>query len=322
MTSFPTVFGAAPYTVRMAADVGLTRGALRELVKQASVRRVLRGVYVDSTVPDSVELRARALSLVVPAGVVVCLRSAAWLWGVELLAMGAHLTSPPIDLIGPAGSAASRRSAAAGRTGRLAHRDVVELFGVPVTTPVRTAADVARLLARPDALASLDALLRLPGLCADAVLDAVEAFGGYRGVVQARELTPLADCRSESPMESRTRLRAIDAGFPPFEPQVTVFDPLGAFVARLDLGRREEHKAVEYDGDAAHASLAQQRHDRSRRAGVERCGWGVAVVTGEHVLGRGLAFEHGIAELLGREFRLSRNHPRHGGWDPPGWAAA
>ncbi len=84
----------------------------------------------------------------------------------------------------------------------------------------------------------------------------MEQFARYRGVVQARELVAFADARAESAMESRTRLRAHDAGFPPFEPQVEVFDDLGLFVARLDLGRREERKALEYDGDVAHADTS------------------------------------------------------------------
>lgn len=322
MSSSATVFASEPFTARQAVDTGVTRGRVRELVKSGLVRRVLRGVYVDSSVPDTTALRAQSLALVVPGGVVVCLRTAAWLWGIDVSAMGAHLAVSPVDLMGPAGSAASRRTGISGHTGPLDDGAVVHRDGVWLTTPARTAADLARCLRRPDALASLDAMLQLPELPADLVMSELMGFAGYRGVVQARELVTLADPRSESPMESRTRLRAIDAGFPVFEPQVEVFDDIGTFVARLDLGRREDRKAIEYDGDAAHASAEQQAHDRRRRCGVERCGWALAVVTADLVLGRGLAFEHGIAELLGCGFQLSRHHPRYGGWDRPGWAAA
>lgn len=315
MRAYATVFGDEPFTLRLAAEHGLTRSALREMLRAGLVRRVLRGVYVDACAGDGLELRARALTLVVPEGVVVSLRTAAWLWGVDVSAMGSHLEVPPIDLLAPAGSSATRRAGVCGRSGLLEPADVCIQRGLPVTSPVRTAADLARLLRRPDALASLDALLRLPGMDNPVVLAELDRFAGHRGIVQARELAGLADRRSESPMESRTRLRAVDAGFPPFEPQVTVLDSGGAFVARLDLARREERKAVEYDGDVAHGSHAQQAHDRQRRRRVEACGWGLMVVTGEHVLGRGLAFERGIAELLGCEFRLSRHHPRYGGWD-------
>jgi hypothetical protein len=315
MPTYATVFGASPFTPAMAAEAGLTRGAVRALLRRGLLRRVLRGVYVDALVACDVDVRARALALVVPDGVVVSLRTAAWLWGVDVTAMGSHLREPPLDLMSPAGSSAPRRQGVAGRSGVLEQRDVCLRRGLSVTSPVRTAADLARLLRRPDALASLDALLQMPGLHVGVVLAELDRFAGYRGVVQARELAAIADRRSESPMESRTRLRALDAGFPPFEPQVEVFDGQGAFVARLDLGRRAERKAVEYDGDDAHGSSAQQARDRGRRRRIERCGWAMAVVTAEHVLGRGLAFECGIAELLGCEYRLGRHHPRYGGWD-------
>jgi len=302
--SHVTAFGAEPFTLRETEAAGVSRGDLRALLRLGQVRRVLRGVYVDKAVPDGLDLRARALAKVIPPDTVVCRRTAAWLWGVDILAMGAHLVVPPVDLMGPAGSAAPRRHGVAGSTGRLAE-----------TALARTAADVARLLSRPDALASLDALLRHTGLQRELVARELEACTGYRGVGQARELLGLADPRAESAMESRTRLRAIDAGFPPFEPQVEVFDENDAFVARLDLGRRSECKGVEYDGDADHSSARDQAYDRRRRRRVELCGWELAVVTGEQVLGRGLAFERGIAELLGCGFRLTRNHPHLGGWD-------
>ncbi|HEX7188239.1 MAG TPA: hypothetical protein VF423_08450 [Actinomycetes bacterium] len=320
MRTYATVFALEPFTTAMARDVGLTRQKLRALLTTDRVRRLLRGVYVDSVPSVDLRLRARALALVVPPDVVVCLRTAAWLWGVEVSAMGAHRSVPPIDLMRPAGSAAPRRLGTAGHTGRLAAEDVVELGGLRVTSPVRTAVDIARLLARPDALATLDVFVGLPGVGRAGLAELVEQFAGYRGVAQARELVALADARAESPMESRARLRAHDAGFPPFEPQVEVFDG-GRFVARLDLGRRTERKALEYDGDVAHGTRRQQLHDRRRRQDVERCGWQVAVVTGEHVNGRGLAFENGVAELLGVGFRLSRHHPRRGGWERRWWGA-
>lgn len=315
---YATVFQAEPFTVSTAESVGLTRGWVRSLVRSGQLCRILRGVYVDRQVPDSLELRARALAFVVPADAVVCLRTAAWLWGVDALAFGAHLSLPPLDFMRPAGRSAIRRQEALGRTGPVVGSDVVDTFGQRVTTPVRTTADLLRLLPRPDALAASDAMARNARVVAADVEDLlVTRFVGYRGVVQARELVLLVDGRSESMMESRTRLRAIDAGFPPFEPQVNLFDEKGGFLARLDLGRREERRGLEFDGDKAHASRAQQRHDLLRRRRVEAQGWALMVVTSEHVLGRGLAFEYGVAELLGREMRLTRNHPRYGGWDPP-----
>jgi hypothetical protein len=315
--AFVTSFGCRPFTQGDAEKVGIGRDQLRLLVATAKVRRLLRGVYVAAGVPETLELRAEAVARVVPRGTVVCGRTAAWLWGVDALAMSSTGALPPIDVMGPAGSARSRRADTSGRTGPLPQSDVVELSGVLVTTPARTAADLARLLPRPDALASLDVLMGLPEMSRDLVAGVLGRFARYRGIIQARELVDLADPHAESPQESRARLRCVDAGFPCPEPQIDVFDETGDLLARLDLGWRELLKAMEFDGDEGHSTPAQQAHDRARRERVERRGWGLAIVTSEHVLSRSLAFERGLEELLEMEMRLTRHHPRFGGWDPP-----
>jgi hypothetical protein len=314
-----TSYGCRPFTQCDAEKVGVSRDELRLLVATGKVRRLLRGVYVATGVEETLELRAEAVAKVVPRSTVVCGRTAAWLWGVDALAMSSAGTLPPIDVMGPPGSSRSRRADTSGRTGPLLESDVVELSGILVTTPARTASDLARPLARPDALASLDVLMGLPEMSRELVADVLGRFVRYRGVIQARELADLADPRAESPQESRARLRCVDAGFPCPEPQIDVFDETGDLLARLDMGWRELLRALEFDGDEGHSTPAQKAHDQARRERVERRGWGLAVVTSEHVLGRSLAFEHGLEELLEMEMRLTRNHPRFGGWDmPPG----
>jgi hypothetical protein len=193
--------------------------------------------------------------------------------------------------------------------------------GVLVTPPARTTADLLRLLRRPDALAAADAMRRATGVEPTAVAEVLERFRGQRGVVQARELLDLSDPRAESPQESRTRLRCVDAGFPCPEPQIEVFDASGEFLARLDMGYRNERKGLEFDGDEFHRTIDQVRHDQARRDDVAREGWVVGVVTTEHVFGRGLVFERVVSELLGVAPRLTRHHPRYGGWDrgEPSW---
>jgi hypothetical protein len=313
--AFVTSFGCRPFTQREAEKIGVSRDELRLLVATDKVRRLQRGAYVAAGVDDTLELRAEAVAKLMPYGTVVCGRTAAWLWGVDALAMSSTGTLPPIDVMGSAGSARSRRDDTSGRTGPLLDSDVVELSGVLVTTPARTAADLARLLARPDALAALDALMGLPEMSRELVADVLGRFARYRGVIQARELVDLADPRAESPQESRARLRCVDAGFPCPEPQIDVFDETGDLLARLDMGWRELLRAMEFDGDEGHSTPAQQAHDQARRERVERRGWGLAIVTSQHVLGRSLLFERGLEELLDMRMRLTRNHPRFGGWN-------
>ena len=98
MPTYATVFGPVPFTTADALRVGLARAALRGLVARGQVRRLVRGVFVDRAVGDSLEVRARALSLATPRGSVVCGRTAAWLWGVDALAMGAHRVLPSVEM--------------------------------------------------------------------------------------------------------------------------------------------------------------------------------------------------------------------------------
>jgi len=265
--TYSTCFGPAPFTTAQARPTGLGKIELRALVADQKLRRVVRGVYVDAQVADTWAVRAAALSLIVPAGSVIAGRTAAWLWGVDALAMGGHRRLPPVHFMASAGKSAARRTSVLGSTGPLPESDVETCAGVILTSQARTAADLARMLPRPDALAAVDAMLRCLGeaLTKDAVLDVLERFSGHRGVVQARELVSIADARAESPQESRTRLRIRDAGFPPPEPQVVVLGPAGEFVARLDLGWRACRKAVEFDGDEHHSSTAAVLRDRARR---------------------------------------------------------
>lgn len=321
MSTYQAVFGTAPFTSRDAVALGWSEKKLRQFVRAGLVRRVLRGVYVDAAVTDDLASRATALAKAVPNGDVICLRTAGWLWSANVLPIGAHLRIPPVDLMAPSGTAGPRRAGCRGRTGPVAAYDMMNVNGVLVTPPARTTADVLRLLRRPDALAAADAMRRATGVEPTAVAEVLDRFRGQRGVVQARELLDLSDPRAPSPQESRTRLRCVDAGFPCPEPQIEVFDASGEFLARLDMGYRNERKGLEFDGDEFHRTIEQVRHDQARREDVAREGWVVGVVTTEHVFGRGLVFERVVSELLGVAPRLTRHHPRYGGWDrgEPSW---
>src|SRR3954453_17538625 len=71
-----------PFTPAAAARAGIGRSVLDRLLREGRIRRLLRGVYLDATVPVSVEVRARALALVVADRHVVAGTTAAWVHGV------------------------------------------------------------------------------------------------------------------------------------------------------------------------------------------------------------------------------------------------
>ncbi len=202
-------------------------------------------------------------------------RTAAWLHGVTILERGAHLVAPRVSAFNANDSRIRRSGVRGGRRGLL-DRDVMDLGGLRVTTPVRTACDLGRMLWRFDALAGLDGYLRI-GVDLDEVLYELPRFRGYRGVCQLRYLAPLADARSESPGESALRLHWYDAGLPTPEPQCWVFDSLGRPVFRVDLGLPELRYAAEYDGEEFHTDDRGHRARRrasglARRAELDRRG--------------------------------------------------
>ena len=271
-----------PFTAALAATLGVSHAQLRRLLARGLVRRVCRGVYAVAQAPDDLVFRARALRLVVSPSAVVTDRTAAWLHGVDILPRSALSTMPPISVFQRPGTRSRRDGVASGER-MLLPRDVVEVDGLAVTSPLRTALDLGRLLWRFDALAALDQFLRL-GVDPGELLAEVERFKGYRGIVQLRFLAPLADPRAESLAESALRLHWYDAGLPKPEPQWWVYDEYGTALFRLDLALPEVLFAAEYDGTEFHTSDRDRAHDHERRGWLADCrGWLIEVFVNDDI---------------------------------------
>lgn len=286
-------FPARPFLASELPDLGISRRRLDRAVAEREVRRVLRGVYLRADLPDTIETRLAAARLVLPPGSVIRDRFAAWIHGIEIFQYGETEVIPPIETCVFRGSTRSRITGVAGNTRDLADADVMELDGIRVTTPLRTALDLGCNLWRRDALHVLDRFLRDFGTRDELRLGARRYFR-RRGVVQLRQLVPLADGRAESLRETWTRIEIIDAGLPTPQPQYWIeIDCVPTY--RLDLAYPRHRIAVEYDGEEFHRTDEQKRKDKERRDWLERHGWIVIVVRNGDFHGAGL--ERWLSEL-------------------------
>ena len=272
-----------PFTLRRAEEAGVPAHRLRALIGRGYLRRVLKGVYVASQVPDGRRLRGQALALVVPHTGVVTDWCACWLWtGIE--APGEHAGVPPLTVFHRHRHTRLGNSITQGGARSFRPSDITRMHGFNVTTPLRTAWDLGRLQHRDRALGGMDALMRQCGFELAELVEGVERFKGGRGVVQLRELAPLVDGRAESPGESVLRLRWLDmTSLPRPTPQVCIV-LRGVEVYRLDLAVPELRYGCEYDGEAFHVD---QERDEARREDLRvRFGWHVDGVRKENVFGR------------------------------------
>ena len=237
-------------------------------------------MYVDATAVDDVTMRARAVSLVLPPDAVVVDEHAAWLYGVDIIPPADHVIPAPLMVFRMPGSTRVRKTECGGGERTLLPGDVELVHGVPVLTPLRIALDLGRLRRRDRAYIAIDAMVGTGAFERAELTDALARFRGMRGVVQLRELEPLADGGSDSPGEMVLKLRWREAGLPPCRPQVPVGN--GAFgtpAAYVDLGNEELRFGAEYDGRDWHQLTEEQRaHDRRRRAWFrDDEGWGIEV---------------------------------------------
>lgn len=231
------------------------------MLRKGELLRVRRGVY--ALQPPDVAARLAALDLAAGTRVVVCLETAAELYGfntepgsrVHILDPGIRLRPSPDIMVHQRIGAPLRKV-----DGRLA------------TTPAWTAIELARSVRRPRALAVLDAALRSQSCDVIDLAGAVDEQKGRRGIVAVRELLPLADPLAESPMESEARLVFHDGGLPAPQLQYEIVDLHGK-LWRVDFAWPGSMLVAEYESMEWHASPEALRHDRMKVARLQECGF-------------------------------------------------
>lgn len=256
--------------------------------------RLFPDVYVAARVEADLRIRSLAAAqLVRPGGGLVACWSAAELLGAacapadapaEVLVEGHVRAHPGLRV---------RRGTAVGD-------EVWTVRGVRVTSPLRTAWDLARREALVDAVVALDALAARGCFAPSALLDRRSARPRVPGCRRLDRVVALADPRAESAMETRLRLLLVLAGLPAPRVQYRLRDATGLVVARFDLAYPECLLAIEYDGRAHVDEL-----DRGRDVRTGQLGWYTARFT-RYDLGRPAETADAVRTL--RERRAGLGH--------------
>lgn len=275
------------FTTAQALHAGFVPDEITAMVRRGQWVRIRRGSYaLDAqwAAADPVtrhHLQVRAVTLSLRAPVVVSHHSAAVLLGLRLHEL-------PLDVVHvthPLGSGSGRReSDVHHHEATTPDADRTQVRGMDVTTPVRTALDVARVTPTPTALALADGVLAAGATHAEllAMYERQLDWPGSRG---ASRVVALADGRSDSVGETLGRWALGAAGVPPNVLQHEVGTDLGVF--RTDYAWLAERVVGEFDGMVKYGRLLRPGEttrdvlvrERRRELAVERAGWVVVRFT-------------------------------------------
>lgn len=231
-------------------------------------RRLLPDVYAWRELPLDHRTWCVAAGVFLRGRGAISGRDAAALWGVDVHRRGAliEVTVPSyVRFRTPPGLRVVRS--------RLPKGDVSSLAAVRVTSPGRTAFDLARRRGLVEAVVAIDAMLHARLLTREDLALSAKRRTGWPGIPQLRKVLKVCDAGAESPQESRLRLILVGGGLPWPVTQHEVHDGK-RFVARLDLAYPEQKVGIEYDGDH-HRSRAVFRNDVRRLNDLRACGWTV-----------------------------------------------
>ncbi|MCU1517613.1 MAG: hypothetical protein JWQ75_2334, partial [Pseudarthrobacter sp.] len=307
--SLPEPLAMLPFTLKEAADAGLTDRRLRH----RGLGRPTRGVRV----PRADGSSASGLSPIIRPYTLVAEFAAAshasafMLWQFPGFLPGSD--EPLIHIARPDTVAIMRRPGVKGHRGQFFPDEIVSHHGLLITSRARTWLDCSRKMSIEELTVVADHLLRIPrpdfegrsepfATRAD-LADMLDRHKGTPGIQKARVALDLARVGSDSAPETRLRLALEYANLP--EPQLNVPVELGAGVVRQpDLAYPEQKVAVEYEGEG-HSEPAQVIRDIAREEDFARAGWIVVRISNRHMVNEARA---AVAKV--RSALISR------GWSP------
>lgn len=235
----------------------LTRGQLRW-----NYTAIHPNVYVPKDVRRHLDTYASAAWLWTGRTGIIAGQAAAGLYGVDGID-----PETPIEVIGK--NRRERRGVII-RNERIDPTEVTTVMNLPVTSPARTALDLARRLPRNRAVAHLDALARITGVTIDEVSALADKYAGARGVRQARETVELMDGGAQSARETQVRLLLLDAGIPKPETAIVLADDDWETFVPIGWPRAKVAVVLDHDPDTSEYGLVVNAgHDEC----LQRLGW-------------------------------------------------
>jgi hypothetical protein len=271
----PRPLRGAPFRGCEAVAAGLLT---RRQLAGPTWQRLLPDVYLHRGAELDHRQWCAAAALVLPPGAAIGGASAAYVYGADVLPI-----DPPVQLSLPRELRLRPHPRLSICRAALAGGDVRRFGGLPVTSPLRTAYDLARGPDLTEAVVGVDALLYRRLVKVELLQAYTQDRLRWPGSAQVRRVLVLARTEVESPMESRLRLLLVLAGLPCPILQHEVYDRHGRFVARLDLAYRGHRLGVEYDGDH-HRDRATFGRDAVRLNALRAVGWTVLRFTADDVL--------------------------------------
>jgi hypothetical protein len=216
------------------ATGALTRGSLRW-----NYTAVYPNVYLPNNARRDLYINTVSAWLWTGRKGIVAGRAAAALHGVRWIK-----DTVPIELIG---KYRRRQTGVVVRDEGTSDDEVCKIGELPVTTPARTALDLARRLPRDAAVAHLDALAAVTGLTATDIASLEERHRATRGIRAAREAFDLMDGGARSPQETWLRLLLIDAGLP--RPRTAIHVGDEGWDAVMAMGWDGPMVGLDFEGD-------------------------------------------------------------------------
>ena len=226
-------------TWRQLHDAGMQPAEIQHLVRDRSLVRIRRGIYTARETWDGADefrarplLRLHAARLTIGKEHVLSHDSAALLLGLGLpdpRTALVHVTRPRV--LGARHETGIKHHRAA-----YAETDVVEIEGVRLLGPARTACDMAREHGSTHGTAACSAALRM-GVTKSELHDVAARMHYWRGVTQVRRAIDLATPWAESYLEGLALDLIADLGLGRPEPQFGLGDGMRTAYADFRIGR-------------------------------------------------------------------------------------